>query len=789
MTDADFSQESEPTVEITTQHLKPPFLDDSVIFSRQNDPVSSVRDPEGDLALHAKKGSFVVQQRRIEKERRNKAQDSTNLKGTAMGRAIGLRDDSNEDRETREKKVEEVIPDFETIQKQRRSLPAYHVKDDLLRMVRDNQVVIVIGETGSGKTTQLTQFLNEDGYGLKGVIACTQPRRVAAMSVAKRVSQEMGVGLGAEVGYSIRFEDVTSDKTRIKYMTEGILLRETLMDKDLDKYSCVIMDEAHERSLNTDVLLGLFRNLLMRRNNLKLIITSATMNADRFSQFFGNAPQFHIPGRTFPVDIMFSKYSVDDYVEQAVKQAITVHLQSGPGDILIFMTGQEDIDITCDLIQERLSQLDDPSPLDVLPMYSTLPVEQQIKIFQPSKPGHRKCVVCTNIAETSLTVDGVKFVIDTGYSKMKVYNPKLGMESLLINPIAQANAQQRTGRAGRTSHGSCYRLYTEKAFREEMYVQQIPEIQRTNLANTLLLLKSLGINDLLKFPFLDAPPRDTVTSSLYELWSIGALDNFGQLTQLGCQMTKFPLLPSLSKLLLISSTKGCSKEMITIVSMLSVPSCFIRPKERQQEADKTREHFNIPESDHLTLLNVYNQWELKRYNELWCKQNFINSRSLKKARDIKEQLEEIMKQSGLKVESTGYEWDVIRQCITSGYFHHAAKRDGLKEFVNLRNGMKLVIHPTSALYDSNDLPEYVVFHELMLTTREYISVVTAVDPYWLIEYGSVFYRIRKEKRKIEDVINEDKKKWEEQKAEKNEKRLKKNVVNVGSNKGRRRRGF
>ena len=801
MVDTDFEQGSEPVVQLTTHHLTPAFLEgDGHVFTKQKDPISPVRDPQGELALEAKRGSHVVAQQRQERERKTKAKDATSLRGTAIGKTIGLdQQEKQEQRVEQEEVAAEEQQSFESIQEQRRSLPAYSCRDSLLKLIRDNQVCIIIGETGSGKTTQLTQFLYEDGLSKSGVIACTQPRRVAAMSVAKRVAQEMDVRLGDEVGYSIRFEDVTNEKTKIKYMTEGILLRETLADSQLGEYSCIIMDEAHERTINTDVLLGLFKNLLAKRNDLKLIITSATMNADRFSQFFGDAPQFTIPGRTFPVDIMHSRYAVEDYVEQAVKQALTIHLQSGPGDILIFMTGQEDIDVTCDLLKTKLKLLDDPPPLDILPMYSSLPVEQQVKIFRKALPGHRKVVVATNIAETSLTVDGVSFVIDTGFCKMKVYNAKLGMESLLITPVALANANQRSGRAGRTSHGSCYRLYTERAALQEMYPQQIPEIQRTNLANTLLLLKTLGIDDLIKFPFLDPPPRETVMSSLYELWSIGALDNFGKLTPLGSQMSKFPLVPSLSKLLLTSAKKSCSKEMVTIVSMLSVPSVFIRPRERQDEADKAHEHFSVPESDHLTLLNVYNQWQQKKFSDWWCKQRFLNPKSLRKAKEIKEQLEGIMEKNNLPVVSNGYDWDVVRECIASGYFYQAAKREGLQNFVNLRTGMKLVLHPTSALYGANDLPDYVVYHELMLTSREYISVVTAVDPLWLAEYGSVFYSIRQKKgeettrkRVIEEILERDKRKWEADKElelQKSTKKKKSSVVSVGVTKGRRRRGF
>lgn len=612
-------------------------------------------------------------------------------------------------------------------------------------------MIIVIGETGSGKTTQLTQFLNEEGYGKRGMIGCTQPRRVAAMSVAKRVSEEMEVELGAEVGYSIRFEDCTSNKTVIKYMTDGVLLRESLVDPDLDKYSCIIMDEAHERALNTDVLMGLFKNVLKTRRDIKLIVTSATMNADRFSAFYGGAPQFTIPGRTFPVEVLHHSTPVEDFVDAAVKQVISIHLQSGPGDILVFMTGQEDIEATCEIIAERLTLLDNPAPLDILPIYSQMPADLQAKIFQPAKKGTRKVIVATNIAETSLTVDGIMYVVDTGYSKMKVYNPKMGMDMLQVAPISLANANQRSGRAGRTGKGVAYRLYTERAEIDEMYPQTIPEIQRTNLANTLLLLKSLGVDNLLEFDFMDPPPTDTMTSSLYDLWALGALNNVGQLNSLGYKMSKFPMEPSLSKLVIMSIEYGCLEEMLTIVSMLSVPSVFYRPKERQDESDAAREKFFVAESDHLTLLHVYSQWKANKYSDAWCARHFLHPKALRRAKEVREQLVYIVQQDkSINMRSCGTDWDIIRKCICSGYFAQAAKVRGLGEYMNLRTNVVMQLHPTSALYGLGFLPDYVVYHELILTSKEYMSTVTAVDPYWLAELGGVFYSIKEKGYSLKD---------------------------------------
>ncbi|GAA5899874.1 hypothetical protein JCM8208_005528, partial [Rhodotorula glutinis] len=603
---------------------------------------------------------------------------------------------------------------------------------------------VVIGETGSGKTTQLTQFLHEEGYSEFGLIGCTQPRRVAAMSVAQRVSEEMECELGAEVGYSIRFEDCTSDKTVIKYMTDGVMLRESLNEGDLDRYSVIILDEAHERSLNTDILMGLLRKILSRRRDLKLIVTSATMNAAKFSRFYDDAPCYTIPGRTFPVDVLFSKTPCEDYVDSAVKQALQIHISHPPGDVLIFMTGQEDIECTCEVIRERLSQVDDAAPLEVLPIYSQMPADLQAKIFSPTEDGRRKVIVATNIAETSLTVDGIMYVVDAGFSKLKVYNPRMGMDSLQITPISQANANQRSGRAGRTGAGTAYRLFTEMAFRDELFESTIPEIQRTNLSNTVLLLKSLGVKNLLEFDFMDPPPQENILNSMYQLWVLGALDNTGELTDLGRKMSHFPMDPALAKMLISSVAMRCSAEVLTIVSMLSVPSVFYRPKERAEESDAAREKFFVPESDHLTLLHVYTQWKSNGYSDSWAARHFLHPKTLRKAREVRTQLLDIMKHQKLDIIPCGTDWDVIRKTICGAYFHQAARVKGIGEFQHLRTGVPMHLHATSSLYGLGYLPDYVVYHELVLTSKEYMSIVTSVDAHWLADVGDKFYSVREQ---------------------------------------------
>jgi ATP-dependent RNA helicase DHX8/PRP22 len=348
----------------------------------------------------------------------------------------------------------------------------------------------------------------EAGYAVSGMIGCTQPRRVAAMSVAKRVAEEVGCQLGAEVGYSIRFEDVTSPETRIKYMTDGMLMREYLMDKDLNKYAAIMLDEAHERTIHTDVLFGLIKDLCKRREkDFKLIVTSATLDAEKFASYFFDCPIFKIPGRMFPVEILYTKKPESDYVDASLITVMQIHLREPAGDILVFLTGQEEIDSACEVLFQRMKSLGPSVPeLIILPVYGALPSEMQSKIFEPAPPLSRKCIVATNIAEASLTIDGIYYVVDPGFCKQKVFNPKVGMDSLVVVPISQASATQRSGRAGRTGPGKCFRLYTELAFKNEMLPNSVPEIQRTNLANVVLQLKAMGINDLIHFDFMDPPP-------------------------------------------------------------------------------------------------------------------------------------------------------------------------------------------------------------------------------------------------------------------------------------------
>lgn len=568
--------EDEEDIEIELVEEEAPFLRGHGRVLNELSPVRIVKNPDGSLAQAAMMQGALSKERREQKmllrEEQEAAEapaqgankswidpmpDAGAVSSTSLGRGTGA---PTYDMPEWKKHITGGPKGASfgkktsmTIVEQRQSLPIYKLRDELVKAVNDNQILIVIGETGSGKTTQITQYLSESGFTARGKIGCTQPRRVAAMSVAKRVAEEFGCRLGQEVGYTIRFEDCTSPETLIKYMTDGMLLRECLIDPDLQTYSCIMLDEAHERTIHTDVLFGLLKQAVQKRNELKLIVTSATLDAVKFSQYFFEAPIFTIPGRTFPVEILYTREPETDYLDASLITVMQIHLNEPPGDILLFLTGQEEIDTACEILYERMKSMGPDVPeLIILPVYSALPSEMQTRIFEPAPPGSRKVVIATNIAETSLTIDGIYYVVDPGFVKQKVYNSKTGMDSLVVTPISQAQAKQRAGRAGRTGPGKTYRLYTERAYRDEMLATPVPEIQRTNLASTVLQLKAMGINDLLNFDFMDAPPVESLIMALQQLHSLSALDDEGLLTRLGRRMAEFPLEPSLSKMLIMS---------------------------------------------------------------------------------------------------------------------------------------------------------------------------------------------------------------------------------------------
>uniref|UniRef100_A0AC11EVH3 DEAH-box helicase 8 n=1 Tax=Ovis aries TaxID=9940 RepID=A0AC11EVH3_SHEEP len=729
--------EEDEDLEIELVEEEPPFLRGHTKQSMDMSPIKIVKNPDGSLSQAAMMQSALAKERRELKQAQREAEmdsipmglnkhwvdplpDAEGRQIAANMRGIGM--------------MPNDIPEWKkhafggnkasygkktqmSIIEQRESLPIYKLKEQLVQAVHDNQILIVIGETGSGKTTQITQYLAEAGYTSRGKIGCTQPRRVAAMSVAKRVSEEFGCCLGQEVGYTIRFEDCTSPETVIKYMTDGMLLRECLIDPDLTQYAIIMLDEAHERTIHTDVLFGLLKKTVQKRQDMKLIVTSATLDAVKFSQYFYEAPIFTIPGRTYPVEILYTKEPETDYLDASLITVMQIHLTEPPGDILVFLTGQEEIDTACEILYERMKSLGPDVPeLIILPVYSALPSEMQTRIFDPAPPGSRKVVIATNIAETSLTIDGIYYVVDPGFVKQKVYNSKTGIDQLVVTPISQAQAKQRAGRAGRTGPGKCYRLYTERAYRDEMLTTNVPEIQRTNLASTVLSLKAMGINDLLSFDFMDAPPMETLITAMEQLYTLGALDDEGLLTRLG-------------------------------------------RRDKQALADQKKAKFHQTEGDHLTLLAVYNSWKNNKFSNPWCYENFIQARSLRRAQDIRKQMLGIMDRHKLDVVSCGKSTVRVQKAICSGFFRNAAKKDPQEGYRTLIDQQVVYIHPSSALF--NRQPEWVVYHELVLTTKEYMREVTTIDPRWLVEFAPAFFKVsdptklskQKKQQRLEPLYN------------------------------------
>lgn len=751
--------EAEEEYEIDINEDEPLFLrGQSSKTGVEVSPIKIVKNPDGSLQRAAMTQSALMKERRELKEQQQRSEleavpkdlsrpweDPMPEQGerhlAAELRGVGVA--GFEQPEWKQKALGKAPTygqrDTRSIKEQRESLPIYKLRDQLVQAVHDNQVLVVIGETGSGKTTQMTQYLAEEGYTTNGKIGCTQPRRVAAMSVAKRVSEEFGCRLGEEVGYAIRFEDCTSPETVLKYMTDGMLLREALLDDALSQYSVIILDEAHERTIHTDVLFGLLKDIVVKRKDLKIVVTSATLDAEKFSSYFFDCPIFTIPGRTFPVEILYTKAPEADYMDAALITVMQIHLTEPEGDILLFLTGQEEIDTACQILYERMQSLGPSVPeLHILPVYSSLPSEMQTKIFEPAPPGSRKCVVATNIAEASLTIDGIYYVVDPGFAKIKVFNPKIGMDSLVVAPISQASARQRAGRAGRTGPGKCYRLYTESAFKNEMLPTAVPEIQRSNLGMTVLSLKAMGINDLLAFDFMDPPSPQTLIQALEMLFNLGALDEEGLLTRLGRKMAEFPMEPPMSKVLIASVDLGCSEEVLTIVSMLSAQNIFYRPREKQAAADAKRAKFFAPEGDHLTLLTVYEAWKAAKFANPWCYENFLQARSLRRAQDVRKQLLQIMDRYKLDLVSAGKNWNKIRRAITSGFFFQTARKDPQEGYKTLVEQQPVFIHPSSALFQRQ--PDWVLYHELVLTTKEYMREVTAIDPKWLTELAPRFFK-------------------------------------------------
>ncbi|XP_046876499.1 ATP-dependent RNA helicase DHX33 isoform X1 [Hypomesus transpacificus] len=630
---------------------------------------------------------------------------------------------------------------------QRKHLPIYQAKSQLINQLRQLHNAVLIGETGSGKTTQIPQYLFEAGIGRQGIVAITQPRRVAAISLAGRVAEEKKTQLGKLVGYTVRFEDVTSSETKLKFMTDGMLLREAIGDPLLLRYTVVVLDEAHERTVHTDVLFGVVKTAQRKRREqnklpLKVIVMSATMDVDLFSRYFNKSPVLYLEGRQHPIQIYYTKQPQSDYLQAALVSVFQIHQEAPPShDILVFMTGQEEIEAlarTCRDIAKHLP--DSCGPITVIPLYASLPPTQQLRVFQPAPKGCRKIILSTNIAETSVTISGIKYVIDTGMVKAKRFNPESGLEVLAVQRVSKAQAWQRAGRAGREDSGSCYRLYTEEEF-DNLIPMTVPEIQRCNLASVVLQLMALGIPDVMNFDFMSKPSPEAMRSALEQLQLLGAVERKEEqvsLTALGKKMASFPLEPRYAKTIMLSPDFSCSEEVLTIVSLLSVDTVLYNPPARREEVLAARRKFSSSEGDHMTLLSIYRAFKKMGGNKEWCRENFVNSRNMGLVGEVRAQLREICLKLGLKLESCGADTGSVRRCLAHGMFVNAAELQLDGSYLALDTHQPVAIHPSSVLFQAK--PAYVVFNELLHTSRCYMRDLCLVDADWLVEAAPEYFR-------------------------------------------------
>lgn len=621
-------------------------------------------------------------------------------------------------------------------------LPIAAQCDAIAAALLENPVVIVCGETGSGKSTQLPKLCLKMGRGIEAMIGHTQPRRIAARSIAARIAQEMGVTLGREVGYKVRFSDVTSPETYIKLMTDGILLAETQSDRFLDHYDTIIIDEAHERSLNIDFLLGYLRRLLQKRRDLKVIITSATLDAARFAEHFvwrgRPAPVIEVPGRSYPVEVRYRPPVPDEATgeadwQTAILAAMEEILQEGPGDVLIFMPTERHIHETAQLLRRQGTADPRFRELEILPLYARLSAAEQQRIFQPHS--HRRVVVATNVAESSLTVPGIRYVIDPGVARLSRYSPRTKTQRLPIEPISQASAEQRKGRCGREGPGICIRLFSEEdLLQRDRYTP--PEIVRTNLASVILQLMALNLGRVETFPFLDPPRADAIRDGYKTLFEIGAVDENGKLTPLGRNLARLPVDPRIGRMILAAHDEGCLHEVLIIAAALEVDDPRLRPPERAAEADLCHAQFRHPESDFLGYLKLWDFYQslkakLSRSQmQKACQQNFLSYNRLREWSDIFRELQEIVAESGMKLNRRKDDPTAIHRAILTGLLSNVAMRHNRYEYT-VAGGGKAVLWPGSGVFETK--PAWVMAAELVETARRYLRVCARIDPAWVEE--------------------------------------------------------
>ncbi|GFF32576.1 probable ATP-dependent RNA helicase prh1 [Aspergillus udagawae] len=686
----------------------------------------------------------------------------------------------------------------------RKNLPIFPHGDEIRQKLRANDVMLLVGETGSGKSTQIPQFLvderwcrptkatvtQEDGtkkeLTVGGCIAITQPRRVAAISLARRVAEEMGTPLGSsspasKVGYSVRFDTSTSPSTRIKFLTEGMLLQEMLHDPSLTKYSAIVVDEVHERGVNVDLVLGFLRNLVSGKKEgrggvpLKVVVMSATADMESLMDFFKeglqaqgdnkttngkndqqDSPQAngedkvsvcHIKGRQFPVKTIYAPAPVHDFVDAALKVIFQIHYKEPmPGDILVFLTGQETVEALEHLVNEYATGMDPALPkIQVLPLFAALPQVAQQRVFLPAPPRTRKIILATNIAETSVTVSGVRFVVDCGKAKIKQFRTRLGLDSLLVKPISKSAAIQRKGRAGREAPGQCYRLYTEKDYLA-LDETNTPEILRCDLSQALLNMKARGVDDVMGFPFLTRPPRESLEKALLQLLSIDALEESGKISSIGLHIAKLPLTPTLGRVLLAASEhgEGCLLDVIDIISCLSVENIFLNTtsEEKKEEAEKARRDLYRREGDHLTMLATVQAYAAENTDrKAWAERHMVSHRAMQSVMDVRKQLTMQCRQAKL-LPSAGESRNasnnsatrepspvLILQSFLRGFSTNTARLVPDGSYRTVVGNQTVAIHPSSVLFGKK--VEAIMYNEFVFTNRSYARGVSAVQMDWV----------------------------------------------------------
>ncbi len=614
-------------------------------------------------------------------------------------------------------------------------LPVSQKKDEIRKAIEDHQVVIVAGETGSGKTTQLPKICLELGLGVKGMIGHTQPRRLAARTVAERIAEELDTPLGETIGYQVRFADHSGDHTLVKLMTDGILLNEIARDRMLRGYDTLIIDEAHERSLNIDFILGYVKRLLPKRPDLKVIITSATIDPERFAAHFDDAPIIEVSGRTYPVEVRYRPVEEDDDQTQAILDAVDELALEPPGDVLVFLSGEREIRDTAEALEKR-----ELRNTEILPLYARLSAAEQHRVFQSHRG--RRIVLSTNVAETSLTVPGIKYVIDPGTARISRYSHRTKVQRLPIEAVSQASANQRKGRCGRVSAGVCIRLYSEEDFigRPE-YTD--PEILRTNLASVILQMTDLGLGDILDFPFIDPPDRRNVKDGVNLLQELGALDG-ERLTPLGRKLAQLPVDPRLARMVLEADKNGCVREVMVIVAGLSIQDPRERPAEKRQAADEKHARFADPDSDFMAYLNLWNHVK-ERQKELSgnrfrreCKQEYLHYLRIREWQDIYGQLRQVAKDLGVTQNTAPADPKHVHISLLSGLLSHIGlmdgekkddgKRGGQREYLGAR-GAKFAIFPGSKL--AKKPPRWVMAGELVETSRLWARIAAKIEPEWV----------------------------------------------------------